>query len=154
MSAQTIEAATLAALEEYFASLPDPRVARCRRHKLLDLVTIAICALLCGGEGFTDMEEFGHSRREWLETFLELPAGIPSHDTFGRLFARLDPQEFAACFAHWVQDSVQPLAGAVVAIDGKRLRRSYDAARGQAARALVSAWVTEQRLTLGQVRVA
>jgi predicted transposase YbfD/YdcC len=154
MTAKTIEASRIAALEEYFASLPDPRIERCRRHKLIDIVTIAICTLVCGGEGFTDMEEFGHARRQWLETFLELPNGIPSHDTFGRLFARLNPREFAACFERWVRASLSSLSGAVVALDGKRVRRSYDKAQGQEAIELLSAWVKEQRLTLGQVKVA
>ena len=77
MAAKTVPAESIAALEQYFAALPDPRIERCRRHKLIDIVTIAICTLLCGGEGFTDMEEFGHSRKEWLETFLELPSGTP-----------------------------------------------------------------------------
>ena len=154
MAAKTIEASTLAALEEYFASLPDPRIERCRRHKLIDIVTIAICTLLCGGEGFTDMEEFGHSRREWLETFLELPSGIPSHDTFGRLFARLNPHEFAACFERWAHASLKHLPGEVVALDGTRVRRSYDKAEGKEAIELVRAWARTQRLTLGQKRVA
>ena len=154
MAAQTIASETIAALEEYFASLPDPRIERCRRHKLIDIVTIAICTLLCGGEGFTDMEEFGHSQREWLETFLELPSGIPSHDTFGRVFARLAPREFAACFASWARAGVTQLAGQVVALDGKCLRHSFDKAAGTEAIELVSAWVKDRRLTLGQVKVA
>jgi predicted transposase YbfD/YdcC len=154
MAAKAVAAESIAALEEYFATLPDPRIERCRRHKLIDIVTIAICTLLCGGEGFTDMEEFGHSRREWLETFLELPSGIPSHDTFGRVFARLAPAEFAACFESWARASVKQLSGEVVALDGKRARHSFDRAEGKEAIELVSAWVKEQRLTLGQVKVA
>jgi len=121
---------------------------------LLDIVTIAICTRLCGGEGFTDMEEFGHSRREWLATFLELPSGIPSHDTFGRVFARLAPVAFAECFARWARLSVKPLTGEVVALEGKRVRRSYDKAAGTEAIEIVSAWARNQRLTLGQVQVA
>ena len=105
MTAKTIASPTIAALEEYFASLPDPRLQRCRRQKLIDILVIAICTLLCGGESFTDMEEFGRSRKEWVETFFELPNGIPSHDTFGRVFARLSPAEFAACFERWVRAS-------------------------------------------------
>lgn len=154
MSAKTVTAEAVAALEEYFDSLPDPRIERCRRHKLIDIVTIAICTMLCGGEGFTDMEEFGHSRRAWLETFLELPSGIPSHDTFGRFFARLAPAEFAACFGRWVRAGVRPLSGEVVAVDGKRARHSYDTAEGKEAIELVSAWARDQQLTLGQVKVA
>lgn len=154
MSAKAVTAEAIAALAEYFASLPDPRIERCRRHKLLDIVTIAICAMLCGGEGFTDMEEFGHSRREWLETFLELPSGIPSHDTFGRVFARLSPAEFAKCFERWARAGLRLLSGEVVAVDGKRVRRSYDKAAGTEAIEIVSAWARHQRLTLGQVKVA
>jgi predicted transposase YbfD/YdcC len=154
MSAKTVTAEAIAALEEYFASLPDPRIERCRRHKLLDIVTIAICTMLCGGEGFTDMEEFGHSRREWLATFLELPHGIPSHDTFGRVFARLSPVGFAGCFERWVRLSVKELSGEVVALDGKRVRRSYDKTAGKEAIEVVSAWARSHRLTLGQVKVA
>ncbi|MDQ3252542.1 MAG: ISAs1 family transposase [Acidobacteriota bacterium] len=154
MSAKTVAAEAIAALAEYFAALPDPRIERCRRHKLIDIVTIAICSALCGGEGFTDMEEFGHARQEWLATFLELPQGIPSHDTFGRVFARLSPVGFEACFARWVNVSVKKLSGEVVSLDGKRARHSYDKAAGKEAIELVSAWAREQRLTLGQVKVA
>lgn len=154
MSAKTISAESIVALEEYFSTLPDPRIERCRRHKLIDIITIAICSFLCGGEGFIDMEEFGNSRRVWLETFLELPAGIPSHDTFGRVFARLSPIEVESCFARWVGASVQNLTGEVVALDGKCVRRSYDKAEGKAAIEIVSAWARNQRLTLGQVNVA
>jgi predicted transposase YbfD/YdcC len=154
MSAKTVAAESIAALEEYFADLPDPRIQRCRRHKLIDIVTIAICSVLCGGEGFTDMEEFGQARHEWLQTFLELPHGIPSHDTFGRVFARLSPTGFEACFERWVSVSVKKLSGEVVALDGKRARHSYDKAEGKEAIELVSAWARSQRLTLGQVKVA
>lgn len=154
MSAKTVAAESIAALEEYFADLPDPRIERCRRHKLIDIVTIAICSALCGGEGFTDMEEFGQARREWLKTFLELPHGIPSHDTFGRVFARLSPLGFEACFERWVRVSVKKLSGEVVSLDGKWARRSYDKAGGTEAIELVSAWAREQRLSLGQVKVA
>jgi predicted transposase YbfD/YdcC len=154
MSAKTVAAEAIAALEEYFAGLPDPRIERCRRHKLIDIVTIAICSVLCGGEGFTDMEEFGQARHEWLKTFLELPHGIPSHDTFGRVFARLSPAGFEACFENWVRVNVKKLSGEVVSLDGKRARHSYDKAEGKEAIELVSAWARTQRLTLGQVKVA
>lgn len=147
MTAKTVAAESIAALEEYFAGLPDPRIERCRRHKLIDILTIAICSMLCGGDGFTDMEEFGQARQAWLRTFLELPHGIPSHDTFGRVFARLSPLGFAACFERWVRVSVKNLAGEVVALDGKRARRSYDHATGKEAIELVSAWARNQRLT-------
>lgn len=141
-------------LIECFSDLTDPRLERCRRHKLIDLVFIAICAVICGAEGFTDMEEFGHTKEGWLRQFLELPNGIPSHDTFGRVLARLHPAEFEARFGQWVQGVVQVSEGQIVGIDGKRLRRSYDRVAGQSAIQVVRAWARTNRLTLGQVKVA
>ena len=90
-------------LMEQFAKLEDPRIDRTKRHKLIDIVTIAICAVICGADTWVDVALFGRSKREWLEQFLELPGGVPSHDTFGRVFARLDAQQFEACFMDWVQ---------------------------------------------------
>lgn len=141
-------------LIECFSDLTDPRLERCRRHKLIDIVFIAICAVICGAEGFTDMEEFGHTKEGWLQQFLELPNGIPSHDTFGRVLARLHPAEFEARFGRWVQGVVQVSEGEIVGIDGKTLRRSYDPVAGQSAIQVVSAWARTNRLTLGQVKVA
>jgi predicted transposase YbfD/YdcC len=143
-----------ASLIESFWDLPDPRVERCREHQLIDIVIISICAVIAGGEGFTDMEEFGRAKEEWLREFLELPNGIPSHDTFGRVWARIKPEEFERRFRQWVQGVVEVSQGEVVGIDGKTLRRSYDRAGGRAAIQLVSAWARSQRLTLGQVKVA
>ena len=107
--------------------LPDPRVERTRLHKFEDLLLISICALLCGAESFEDMELFGDTKEPWLRTFLELPHGIPSHDTFNRLFAALDPQCFLEAFMRWTQSLRTALAGEVGAIDGKALRRALDA---------------------------
>jgi hypothetical protein len=90
-------------LQEHFATLIDPRVERTKRHQLLAIITIALCAVICGADTWVDIEEFGYAKRAWLETFLDLPNGIPSHDTFGRVFARLDPEQFQACFLSWVQ---------------------------------------------------
>jgi hypothetical protein len=131
-----------ASLVECLAEVTDPRLDRCRRHKLIDLLVIAVCAMLCGAEGFIEMEEFGLSRREWLAGFLELPSGIPSPDTFGRVFALLDPSEFARAFARWIESVRQKLIGEVIPIDGKKVRRSSDTAAGHEMIELVSAWAS------------
>lgn len=134
------------------ARLPDPRIERSREHELTDLLVIAVCTLLVGGESFYDMEDFGHARKDWLQTFLRLPGGIPSHDTFNRLFQALDPATFAEAFAQWTQGLRERLDREVVALDGKAARRATRA--GQSPRHLVSAWATESGLTLGQLQVA
>ena len=139
---------------DYFAELPDPRRAQGRRHKLRDILTIARCAVVCGAADFSGIEEFGQTRAAWLRQALDLPHGIPSHDAFGRVFAALDPAAFGRCFMGWVREVAELRAGAVGASAGKALRRSYDAAAGCAAIELVSAWARENRLTLGQVKVA
>jgi len=131
--------------------LPDPRVERTRLHKFEDILIIAICALLCGAESFEDMELFGDTKEPWLRTFLELPHGIPSHDTFNRLFAALDPQRFLDAFMRWTQSLRTALAEEVVAIDGKALRRAI--AAGQSPKVVVSAWAAGNGLVLGQRRV-
>lgn len=140
-------------LLEYFADLPDSRIERCKLHLLLDIMAIAILATICGAEHFTEMEEFGHAKEAWLRTFLELPAGIPSHDTFARVFARLKPEAFQHCFVRWVQAVMRATEGEVIAIDGKTARRSHHRAAGLGALELVSAWATHNRLVLGQVKV-
>jgi predicted transposase YbfD/YdcC len=137
-------------IEVYFDGLPDPRVERTRAHRLSDLITIALCAVVCGANDWVAVETFGHAKEAWLRTFLPLPGGIPSHDTFGRVFARLDPAELQRCFLAWVEAVVGELPPQVVAVDGKTLRRSADNARGQAALHLVSAWATASGLVLGQ----
>lgn len=134
-----------------FGSLLDPRVERTKRHQLLDIVLIAICAVVCGAEGWVEVEAFGKTKKKWLKRFLALPNGIPSHDTFGRVFAALDAAEFQRCFLEWVQAVSVLTAGQVIAIDGKTLRRSHDHPKGKAALHLVSAWATANRLVLGQV---
>jgi len=138
----------------HFGALPDPRVARTRDHLLIDILTIGLCAILCGGEGWTDMALFGRAREGWLRTFLALPNGIPSHDTFGRVFAALDPVAFEAAFAAWARAVAPATAGQLLALDGKTLRRSHDRAKGKAALHLVSAWADASGLVLGQVAVA
>ncbi len=126
----------------HFATLADPRVERTKRHQLSDILTIALCAVLCGANDWVAVETFGQTKEPWLRTFLALPGGIPSHDTFGRVFARLDPAEFQRCFVAWVQAVAPTTLGEVVAVDGKTLRRSHDRSHGQAALHLVSAWAT------------
>jgi predicted transposase YbfD/YdcC len=120
---------------------------------LLDILTIAICAVLCGADSWVDVEGFGHATLPWLRTFLALPNGIPSHDTFGRVFAARDPQQFEQCFLSWVRAVVTHTAGEVVALDGKTLRRSHERGAGQAPLHLVSAWAAADGLVLGQVAV-
>jgi predicted transposase YbfD/YdcC len=139
---------------ESFSDLPDPRRSQGQRHKLLDILFIALSAVLCGADDFTEMEEFGLSRESWLRQYLELPHGIPSHDTFGRVFALLQPAAFEESFLRWVKQLVELNPKEVVAIDGKTVRRSYD--RGGASEAIhvVSAWARENRLTLGEVKVS
>ncbi len=138
---------------DYFSSLPDPRIDRAKRHSLMDILVIALCASICGVESFVDMELFGEAKHDWFSTFLELPGGIPSHDTFARVFSRLDPQAFSECFLSWIAAIQQKSQGEVVAIDGKTLRRSFDKASGQAALHMVSAWASHNSLVLGQVAV-
>lgn len=137
----------------HFQDLDDPRVSPATRHQLLDIVAIAVCAVICGADTWVEVEAFGQAKRDWLETFLALPHGIPSHDTFGRVVAALDPDQFEAGFRSWVAAVAAVSTGTVVAIDGKTLRRSHDAAQGKEALVLVSAWAEANRLTLGQVAV-
>jgi predicted transposase YbfD/YdcC len=147
-------AAPTASILAHFQHLDDPRVSPATRHQLLDIVAIALCAVICGADTWVEIEAFGNAKRAWLGTFLALPHGIPSHDTFGRVFAALDPAQVEQGFRSWVAAVVELTAGAVVAVDGKTLRRSHDAAHGKEALVLVSAWADENRLILGQVAVA
>lgn len=155
MATKTIRAvAQQHSILDYFAKLPDPRRNNeNNRHQLIDIIAISILATICGAEHFTEMEDYGRANQDFLQTFLELPNGIPSHDTFGRVFARLDPHEFKKCFAAWVDSIRNATDGEVVAIDGKTLRRSHQRGRGKGPLHLVSAWAANNRLTLGQVKV-
>ena len=136
----------------HFQNLPDPRVNRTKDHELNDILVIDICTLLCGGESFNDREDFGHAKRDWFETFLTLRHGIPSHDTFNRLFAALDPEAFGECFVRWTQSLRQALAQEIVALDGKALRRALNT--DQSMKYVVSAWAESNELVLGQWKVA
>jgi predicted transposase YbfD/YdcC len=140
-------------LIEHFSDLDDPRIDRSKLHKLIDILVIAICATICGAEGWEDFELFGNCKLDWFKSFLELPHGIPSPDTFRRVFARLDPPQFQQAFLDWVRSVTRLTEGQVVAIDGKQLRRSHDNAAGKSAIQMVSAWAEDNRLVLGQVRV-
>ncbi len=142
------------ALIEYFADLPDPRIDRCKTHQLNDIIVIAILAVICGAEHFTEMEAFGEATEDWLKTFLKLENGVPSHDTFARVFALISPAAFNERFVKWTQAVRSATADEVVAIDGKTMRRSHNKAKGQSAIHIVSAWATRNRLTLGQIKVA
>ena len=139
-----------ATILDHFAELDDPRVERTRHHKLVDILAIAICATICGADSWVHIELFGRSKLAWFQSFLELPHGIPSHDTFDDVFARLDPVQLQDCFISWTQAIAELLPGEVVAIDGKTARRSYDRAGKKGAIHMVSAWATQQSLTLGQ----
>jgi predicted transposase YbfD/YdcC len=135
-----------------FENLTDPRVERTRRHELFDLIVVALCGTIAGADSWADIERFGNVRLAWLRSFLRLKNGIPSHDTFGRVFAMLNPAELVACIKQWL-DEVGREIGKHIAIDGKTLRGSFDKAAGRNPLHLVSAWASEARLTLGQIAV-
>ncbi len=143
----------LAALMDHFSDLDDPRVERTKKHHLFDIVVITICAVIADADTWVEVADFGRDREPWFRTFLDLPHGIPSHDTFNRIFRRLDPQQWQACFLSWIQAVNQVTEGQIVPIDGKTLRRSHDKTLGKKAIHMVSAWASENRVVLGQVKV-
>jgi predicted transposase YbfD/YdcC len=143
-----------ASILTYFRDLPDPRrETRNTKHRLIDLLVIALCGTIAGCQSAVEIAAYGRSKREWLKTFLPLPHGIPSHDTFSRVFQLLDAPKFRDCFVAWVRALHEHTRGQVVPIDGKTLRRSFDSAGGQPALHLVSAWAAENRLVLGAIPV-
>ena len=136
----------------FFAGITDPRVERCKRHLLDEIIFIAIAAVICGAETWNDMEDFGIMKYDWLKTFLKLPGGIPSHDTFNRLFSILDPEEFEKRFLEWTSVVSQRTQGDIVSIDGKAIRGS----RGKGKKSvvyMVSAWAGSNKIVLGQRKV-
>ena len=147
------KANNVAALGRYFGELDDPRVDRTRLHKFIDILVIGICTVICGGDDYASMAAFGRAKEAWLRTILELPNGIPSHDTFWRVFSALDAEQFQDCFLEWMAAINDVTNGEIIALDGKQLRRSHDKSNGKAAIHMVSAWATSNRLVLGQVKV-
>lgn len=143
---------TPAALMTYFAKVPDPRIERSRLHPLSSILLTSLCAIVCGAESFVGIEEWAKAKRTWLESFLDLPNGIPSHDTIGRVLAALDPQALSKAFREWVDAVARLTQGEVVAIDGKTLRRSFREAGNGVFVHMVSAWATHNRVVLGQVK--
>ncbi len=138
-------------LLRFFEELEDPRMDRTKLHLLSDILVITICAVICGADEWTEIEIFGKSKRKWFKTFLLLPNGIPSHDTFGRLFSRLDPAQLERCFQRWIGAMAECTGGQLIAIDGKTIRRSFQKADNKAAIHVVSAWSETNSLVLGQV---
>ncbi len=141
-----------ATIIEHFSSLKDPRIQAKTRHKLIDIIIITICASICGADEWTEVVDYAKAKQAWLKTFLELPRGIPSHDTFGRVFSLLRPEEFERCFVSWIHAVFKISDGQTVAIDGKTLRRSYERSSNKAAIHMVGAWAAQSGLALGQVR--
>jgi len=146
------EKLTAESIFEYFEHLPDARVARTRKHPLTSVLVLSLLAIICGADSFVAIELYGQCQEEFLKTFLELPNGIPSHDTIGRIFAALNPKALQEAFRQWVANLAQVTRGEVVAIDGKTLRRSFRHAEDKSFVHMVSAWATQNRVVLGQVK--
>lgn len=143
----------LNSLETHFSKLQDPRGPNIE-HLFFDILVIAILGTICGADGWVEIEQFGRQKLEWLRQYLLLPNGIPSHDTFGRLFSKIDPEAFQACFMKWVKALRKLMQGQVIGIDGKQMRGSHDKSKGKRALYMVSAWAEKNHLVLGQRKVA
>jgi DDE family transposase len=139
----------LPSIEACFGEIPDQRVQGRCDHKLIDIIIIAICGIITGAKGWVEVETFGKSKEDWLRSFLELPNGIPSHDTFGRAFEVLDAEAFQNGFSRWVENVFHVTKGQVVAIDGKTARRSHDKTIGKDAIHMVSAWASTNGIVIG-----
>ena len=135
----------------YFKNIREPRIDRCKLHLFEDILFLTIAAVICGADNFVEIEDFGKNKKEWLLTILKLENGIPSHDTIGKLFARIDPKEFESCFIAWIESVVKLTDGQVIAIDGKSLRGSASATNGQKAIHMVSAFASANEVVLGQL---
>jgi predicted transposase YbfD/YdcC len=140
-------------IAEHFNNIEDIRIERGKKHKLIDIITISICAVVCGADGWIDIEMYGIARKKWLEKFLELPNGIPSHDTFARVFSQINPDEFNKSFLSWIKGISKITAGEIIAFDGKQSRNSGDGKNDQGVINTVSAWAVSNRLVLGQKKV-
>jgi predicted transposase YbfD/YdcC len=140
-------------IAEHFSDIKDIRIERGKKHKLIDIITISICAVVCGADGWEDIELYGIARKKWLKEFLELPNGIPSHDTFARVFSQINPEEFNKSFLSWVRGICKITAGEIIALDGKQSRNSGDEKNGRGVINTVSAWAVSNRLVLGQTKV-
>jgi predicted transposase YbfD/YdcC len=138
---------------KHFEGVEDPRIKLKTDHRLIDIIMIAICGVICGADSWTDIEAYGKAKEDWFRTFIELPQGIPSHDTFGRVFSMIAPAKFQECFMSWVQSVNKITGGEVIAIDGKTLRRSHEGTSGKAAIHMISAWAKESHMVLGQLKV-
>ena len=141
------------AIIEHFKDIPDPRIERKKLHQLIDIIVISVCAIICGAKSFEEIELFGKERKKWLKQFIKLKNGIPSHDTFRRVFLLLDPLEFQKKFMAWIEDIRLIKQGEVIAIDGKTARRSFDTKNNRGAIHVVSAWANDNNLVLGQLKV-
>lgn len=135
----------------FFSKIQDPRCTQGRRHRLSDMIVIAICAIICNADGWEDIELFGLCKERWFRTFLSLRHGIPSHDTFARVFARLAPAAFEACFMEWMAHLAKTSKGRLIAVDGKTLRRSFNTAANKAALHMINAWCVSNQTVLGQL---
>ncbi len=143
----------IASIIHHFSTIEDPRVNRRKRHQLSDIFFITLCATICGADNWVAIERFGKAKRAWFTEQLDLEHGIPSHDTFGDVFAAIDTEQFSECFSNWISDLATVVEEDIIALDGKCLRRSIDKASNKAAIYMVSAWSRQNSLVLGQVKV-